>query len=126
MSTDLYPGIEGIQELLVTPDKTATAYGSGTVDVFATPAMIALMEKTALESVLPFLPDGHVTVGTEVHISHLRATLLGKTVRCHSILKSVNDRQLIFEVRATDEKGLIGSGMHTRYIVDKLRFMSKL
>ena len=120
------PGIEGKKEILVTSDKLATAFGSGTVDVYATPAMIALMEQTALESVSGFLPEGFVTVGTEVSVKHLKATLLGKKVVCSSKLISIDDRKLIFEVVANDEKGLIGKGLHTRYMVDKQLFVNNL
>jgi fluoroacetyl-CoA thioesterase len=126
MNELLKVGLKGSREIIVTTDKTATAFGSGTVDVFATPAMIALMEQTALETVASFLPDGHVTVGTEVHVNHLRATKLGKTVKCDAVLLSIEDRKLTFEVKAFDDTGIIGSGTHTRYIVDKQRFMSKL
>jgi fluoroacetyl-CoA thioesterase len=126
MNKQLMVGITGHREINVTAAMSAIAFGSGTVDVFATPAMIALMEQTAMESVSSCLPDGCVTVGTEVHINHLRATAIGKKVSCHSILGSVNDRQLTFEVSASDEAGLIGKGTHTRYVVDKLRFMNKL
>jgi len=126
MQTVLTPGIEGNKEIIVTADKTALAYRSGTVDVFATPAMIALMEQTAMESVADMLPDGFVTVGTEVSIKHIKATLPGKVVICSSKLIQSEDKKLVFEVLANDETGLIGKGTHTRYIVDKQLFISNL
>jgi fluoroacetyl-CoA thioesterase len=126
MNDSLKTGIKNEKEIVVTADKTATAFCSGTAEVYATPSMIALMEQTAMESVADLLPEGHMTVGTEVHVSHLRATKTGTKVNCRSVLVSVSDRQLIFEVEANDEKGLIGQGTHTRFIVDELRFMSKL
>jgi fluoroacetyl-CoA thioesterase len=126
MSESLRIGIENKRVTEVTANNTATAYGSGTVDVFATPALVALMEQTAMESVDRYLPEGKITVGTEVHVSHLRATPLGKQITCKSILVSINEKQLCFEVEASDDKGVIGRGTHTRYIVDKQRFINKL
>jgi fluoroacetyl-CoA thioesterase len=122
----LSPGIEGKKEIVVTTDKTATAYGSGTVEVFATPAMIALMEQTAMESVAPSLPFGYVTVGTEVSVKHFRATLPGKTVICNSKLIQSEGNKLVFEVMVNDRTGLIGKGIHSRYIVDKQMFTESL
>jgi fluoroacetyl-CoA thioesterase len=126
MNEILETGIQNKKEIVVTADKTATAFCSGTADVYATPAMIALMEQTAMESVAAFLPEGYITVGTEVHVYHLRATKIGSRVSCNSVLTSISDRQLLFSVEANDENGLIGQGTHTRYIVDKQRFMNKL
>lgn len=126
MEFSISPGIEGRNEIIVTAEKTATAFGSGTVDVFATPAMIALMEQTAMESVSNHLPDGFVTVGTEVSIKHLKATLPGKKVSCNSKLIQSEGRKLLFEVNASDETGMIGSGTHIRYIVDKQMFIDNL
>jgi len=126
MEFSISPGIEGRNEIIVTAEKTATAFGSGTVDVFATPAMIALMEQTAMESVSNQLPDGFVTVGTEVSIKHLKATLPGKKVSCNSKLIQSEGRKLLFEVNASDETGMIGSGTHIRYIVDKQMFIDNL
>jgi len=126
MEFSISPGIEGRNEIIVTAEKTATAFGSGTVDVFATPAMIALMEQTAMESVSNHLPDGFVTVGTEVSVKHLKATLPGKKVGCNSKLIQSEGRKLLFEVNASDETGMIGSGTHIRYIVDKQMFIDNL
>ena len=126
MEFKLTPGIEGIKEITVTADKTAISYGSGTVEVFATPAMIALMEQTAMESVAHFLPEAYTTVGTEVSVKHFKATLPGKTVKCNSRLIQVEGMKLVFEVTGCDDKGLIGKGTHTRYIVDKHDFIDNL
>jgi fluoroacetyl-CoA thioesterase len=126
MEINLAPGIEGEMEIVVTADKTAMAYRSGNIEVFATPAMIALMEQTAMESVAHLLPETFVTVGTEVSIKHLKATLPGKTVICRSKLISSDGKKLVFEVVANDESGLIGKGTHTRYIVDKQSFIDNI
>jgi predicted thioesterase len=126
VESELTPGIEGNKQIVVTADKTAIAFGSGTVEVFATPAMIALMEQTAMESVKKFLPEGFVTVGTEVSIKHFKATLPGKMVSCSSKLIQSEGNKLVFEVSASDETGMIGKGTHTRYIVDKQIFIDNL
>ena len=88
--------------------------------------MIALMEKTCLQSVLELLPDGFNTVGTEVNVKHLKATLVSKKVRCSSILQKVEGKKLLFNVEAFDEEGKIGEGTHTRYIINTNSFMEKL
>jgi predicted thioesterase len=126
VESELTPGIEGNKQIVVTADKTAIAFGSGTVEVFATPAMIALMEQTAMESVKKFLPEGFVTVGTEVSIKHFKATLPGKMVSCSSKLIQSEGNKLVFEVSASDETGMIGKGTHTRYLVDKQIFIDNL
>jgi fluoroacetyl-CoA thioesterase len=126
MEPNISIGIEGEKQIVVTPEKTATAYGSGTVDVLATPAMIALMEQTAIESVSQLVPEGFITVGTEVSVKHFKATLPGKVVSCNSKLMLAEGSKLVFDVSASDESGLIGKGTHTRYIVDKQKFIDDL
>jgi len=126
MEFNITPGVKGKKEIIVTADKTAIAYGSGTVEVFATPAMIALMEQTAMESVAHFLPEAYVTVGTEISVQHLKATLPGHTVSCFSKLILSEGKKLVFEVYASSASGLIGKGTHTRYIVDELDFINRL
>ncbi|MBN3034519.1 MAG: thioesterase family protein [Bacteroidales bacterium] len=112
--------------MIVTGTDTASAYGSGLVDVFATPAMIALMERTAQESVQGFLPEGYITVGTEVSIRHLKATPIGVKVICNSVLIEAEGSRLTFDVAVTDDGGKAGEGTHVRFIVEKERFMRKL
>lgn len=123
---ELKVGIAGFEKERVTDDLTATAYGSGLVDVFATPAMIALMEKTCQLSVQPFLPEGHITLGTLVNIKHVKATPVGLMVECTSQLIALDGRKLTFSVSTSDEHGLIGEGLHERFIVNKMDFMDKL
>jgi len=126
MELHLQAGIKGKQELTVTPEKTAAAYGSGLVEVFATPAMIAFMEQTSHLSVAPYLPEGAMTVGTSVNVVHLKATPVGMKVVCESELTEVNGRELVFSVIACDEQGEIGRGTHKRFVVNREKFMSKL
>jgi fluoroacetyl-CoA thioesterase len=126
MKTNLTTGILGSKKLEVSAGNTAIAYGSGTVEVFATPAMIALMEQTAMESVASLLPEGFITVGTEVSVKHFSATLPGKVVTCSTRLVLYEGNKLQFDVEASDESGLIGKGTHTRYIIDKQKFIDNL
>jgi predicted thioesterase len=110
----------------VEKEDSASSYGSGLLDVFSTPAMIALMEKSAHLLAKSMLPSNQDTVGTEVNIKHLRATPVGEMVYAEALLTEINGRALTFEVSAFDQKGEIGKGIHTRYIVDPEKFMSKL
>ncbi len=111
--------------MTVKESDTAAAYGSGLVPVFATPAMIALMENTAQESVRKFLPEGYTTVGSKVDIQHFRPTPIGKKVISESSLIEIKDTKLIFAVRASDENGIIGKGLHIRYIVNQESFLKQ-
>jgi predicted thioesterase len=87
--------------------------------------MVGLMEKTCLESVLPYLEPGQDTVGTRVDVSHCKATPVGMKVRCESELVEIDRRRLVFRVAAYDEQGLIGEGTHERFIIDEERFIQK-
>lgn len=121
----LEAGIKGEQKVEVVYENTATAVGSGVLEVFATPCMIALMEKTACDSVIPYLEEGDGSVGTELNIRHVAATPIGMTVRCESELVEVDGRRLVFDVKAYDEVGLIGEGRHERFIVNNEKFQNK-
>ena len=111
--------------ITVSPNDSAKTYGSGTLDVFATPAMIALMERTAMDSVAPYLAEDEATVGTEVNVQHLSATPIGCTVTCQSELTEIDGRKLTFKVTASDNKGVIGEGTHQRFIIKKEKFLAK-
>lgn len=118
-------GVIGTQEIIVTEEKTAKAMGSGELNVFATPAMIALMENTAYTSVADQLESGQGTVGTLMNVKHLAATPVGMKVTCQTKLIEIDRRRLVFEVSASDEAGLIGEGIHERFIVDNAKFQSR-
>ncbi len=118
-------GIQNEIKMIVTEDKTALAMGSGVLRVFATPAMVALMEQTAAESVEKLLGEGKTSVGTLINVQHLAATPVGMEVTCKSVLKEIDQRRLSFEVEAFDEAGLIGKASHERFVVDKERFTEK-
>ncbi len=117
--------IKGTAALTVTDEVTAAAVGSGMLPVFATPSMIALMEKAAAESVAPQLDAGMTTVGTKLDVAHTAATPVGMTVRAETELTEIDGRRLIFTVRAFDELGEIGSGTHERFIVNAEKFLAK-
>jgi len=118
-------GIKNRLETVSCRENSAESLGSGNVPVFATISMIGLMEKTCLESVLPFLEPGQDTVGVHVNVSHSKATPAGMKVWCESELVEIDRRRLVFRVAAYDEVGLIGEGTHERFIIDKERFISK-
>lgn len=121
----LEAGLKGHEELIVEKKDTAGVYGSGTLDVLATPAMIALMEKTCLNSVAASLDAGQGTVGTQICVKHLAATPMGMKVTCESLLREVDRRRLVFEVTAFDESGKIGEGTHERFVIDEAKFQAK-
>ena len=118
-------GIKNRLETVSSRENSAESLGSGNVPVFATISMIGLMEKTCLESVLPFLEPGQDTVGVHVNVSHSKATPAGMKVWCESELVEIDRRRLVFRVAAYDEVGIIGEGTHERFIIDKERFISK-
>lgn len=118
-------GIKGNYEISVDETNTADAFGSGNLPVFATPAMIAMMEYTAAKSVAPALAEGQSTVGTLVNVKHLAATPKGMRVSFETEITEIDRRRIVFSVRAFDERGLIGEGVHERFIVDSEKFLSK-
>ena len=119
-------GLKYESTVVVSPSNTAATMGSGDMDVFATPAMVALMENAAMLAVAAHLPEGSATVGTQMNTSHIKASPLGATITASAELTEVEGRKLTFVVKAWDEKGTIGEGVHTRFVVDRERFLSKL
>ena len=118
-------GVKGYQEVTAKESNSAKTMGSGTLDVFATPAMIALMEETAWKSVQPYLEEGQGTVGIQLNVDHVAATPLGMKVHCESEITAVDGRKVTFKIEAYDEVGLIGKGTHERFIVENEKFQSK-
>ena len=126
MEYEMLKGLINSETLLVRHEDTAAVYGSGALEVFATPAMIALMEKTCLESVSDKIGEGNTTVGISVNIKHLKASPVGALIRCDATLVEVDRRRLVFEVKCFEEETLIGEGIHERFVVDSEKFMGKL
>lgn len=119
-------GLKHISTTTVTAANTALAMGSGDMEVFATPAMVALMENAAMKAVAPHLPEGSTTVGAMMQTSHIKPSAPGETVTAEAVLQEVDGRKLTFRVTAYDAEGTIGEGIHIRYIVDRERFLSRL
>ena len=119
-------GLKYESQTVVSTTNTANTLGSGDMEVFATPAMIALMENAAMMAVAPYLDEGASTVGIEMASSHIKASPIGATITAYAELISAEGRKLSFKVKAWDEQGVIGEGNHTRYVVDRERFLSKV
>ena len=119
-------GITYTSTTVVDNSNTAAALGSGDMDVFATPAMVALMENAAMNAVAPHLEQGQTTVGTQITTSHIKASALGATISATATLTAVDGRSLTFTIVAIEGDKTIGEGTHTRFIVDRERFLAKL
>lgn len=123
---ELTPGLSSTIEEIVTKDKTAISVGSGSLEVYATPSMIAFMEKASVMCVEEYLKDDETTVGGSVNIKHLKPTALGQIVKCSSVIKEVNGNRIEFDVEVHEGDKLIGIGYHIRFIIDKTSFMEGL
>ncbi len=117
-------GLKMEVELIVEEKDTAAAFGSGNVQVLATPMMVTLMENAALKAVQEHLGEGMTTVGTHLDVSHKAATPLGMKATAEAELIEIKGKKLIFKVVARDEKEIIGEGTHTRYIVETEKFLA--
>lgn len=118
-------GLKGRAEGVVTEENTALAAGSGTLPVFATPFLCALMEKAAWTSLSSVLEQGESSVGTKLSITHVSASPIGLSVWAESEVTAVDGKRIEFKVSAYDEKGLIGEGTHERFVVTDERFLAK-
>ena len=125
MNDKITPCITGEKSTAVVMENTAVAMGSGTLRVFATPAMIALCEACCAESVEDLLGEGITSVGTRIDIEHLSASPIGAGIVCKSRLTAFDGRRLDFEVEVSDNAGLIGKGTHTRFTVKADSFLKK-
>lgn len=118
-------GLQGKATATATPENSAKTAGSGVLDVFATPSMVALMEKAAWTSIAPHLAEDESSVGTALQISHSSATPLGLDVWAESTVTEVDGKRVEFSITAYDSKGEIGKGTHQRFIVNVPKFMTK-
>lgn len=125
MKVELRPGLQGRAEAIVDTTNVAAVMGSGDLDVFATPAMIALMEQAACNAILPCLDSSTSSVGIKMDTTHEAATLLEKIIATAKLI-AVEGRKLTFKVGACDDHGPIGNGTHERFIIDKAKFIVKL
>ncbi|MCD6179436.1 MAG: thioesterase family protein [Bacteroidales bacterium] len=123
---ELQIGLKAEFEIIVSPKDTAAQYGSGSLNVFATPAMIALMEKTAMLCISKQLKEGQNSVGTEINVKHIKATPIGEAVLCIAKLIEIDRAKLTFSVEAFDNEGIIGLGTHKRFLIDEEQFMAKV
>jgi fluoroacetyl-CoA thioesterase len=126
MAEELKIGLVGESIGTVLEEHTALAVGSGSLEVFATPALIALMESAAVAAVEPCMEAGKTTVGIEISVKHLAASPVGEAVRAVAEVVAVEGRAITFDVRAWDEHELIGEGSHIRYVIDVERFMARV
>ncbi len=116
-----------VQTFTVSEQDSAVAMGSGSLQVLATPAMVAFMENTAMKLVACDNPEGSTTVGTEINVKHLKASAIGSKVTVKATLSLIDGRKRAFYIEAEDENGnVIGTAEHQRFVVDIERFMSKL
>ncbi len=122
----LEKGISSQSRTTVSASNTATAMGSGDMDVFATPAMVALMENAAMKAVAGALPQGATTVGAEMNVTHIKPSAPGAEITATAVLTGIDGRKLTFNVGARDAEGMIGEGVHVRYVVDRKKFLAKL
>jgi len=123
---DLKLGLRGQSSLVVTEAMTATHMGSGRIPVFASPMMIALMEAAAVDCIEAHLPAGQTSLGTHLDVSHSAPSPVGARIAATAELIAVDGRTANFKVEARDEHEIIGSGTHTRVIVDAGRFSAKV
>jgi predicted thioesterase len=125
MAEELRPGLVGAARATVDQATLASHFGSGAVDVYATPAMVALMENAAINAVDRLLPDGSCSVGSLIEVRHLAATPPGVEVRARAELIEVDGRRLRFHVEAFDSVDRIGEGSHERVVVDLDRLLAR-
>lgn len=119
-------GMKAQVSTLVEREDTALEVGSGSLLVYATPCMVALMEGAACEAIADALPEGKTSVGTVLQISHLSATPVGLEVYAEAEVTEVDGNTITFQVNAYDEAGKIGEGIHKRAVITSQRFLDKV
>lgn len=122
---EIIPGMKAEVGTLVETEDTAEAVGSGSLKVYATPCMVAMMEGAACEAIAEALPEGKTSVGIELNIRHTSATPVGLEVRAEAEVTAVEKNIISFNVAAYDESGKIGEGTHKRAVVTAQKFLDK-
>ena len=122
---DINVGAVGKAHLKVTENELAVNVGSGSLEVFATPVMVMLMEKAACNCVAEYMENDETTVGTEMNVKHVSASPLGSDITAEAELIGINGREFTFTVKAYDNAGLIGEGTHKRFLVFGEKFTAK-
>ncbi len=122
---DINVGAVGKAQLKVTENELAVNVGSGSLEVFATPVMVMLMEKSACNCVAEYMENDETTVGTELNVKHVSASPVNSDITAEAELTEVNGREFTFTVKAYDNAGLIGEGTHKRFLVFSEKFTAK-
>jgi len=122
---EIKQNVKGNAEIIVTENELAVTIGSGSLKVLATPVMAMLMEKSACECLAEYLENDETTVGTELNIKHVSATPCGMKVTAKAELLEVSGREFTFSIKAFDECGIIGEGIHKRFLVYGEKFTQK-
>lgn len=126
MKINLEIGLQMQKDYIVNQEDSAINHHSGEVEVLATPRLLAMMEETSYLSVKPFMPEGYVTVGMDMHVFHIKASKPGSHITIKSVLTKQEDRKIYFDVLAYEGQMKIGQAECVRFIVNKERFLSKL
>ncbi len=122
----LTEGLQHTSTVKVTENNTALTMGSGDMPVFATPALVALMENAAMLTVSSHLPEGSTTVGGFIETSHLAPSAIGATIEAKATLTEVKGRKLSFVIEATEGEKFVGKATHIRFVVEREKFLSNL
>lgn len=126
MKKELEIGLSREESFTIKDCNSAKYLGSGSLEVLATPAMVAFMENTAMNCVSEFLDEGMDTVGVMINTTHIKASKIGDSVVCKASLSEIDGRKLCFTITASDSKGIIGEAKHERFIINKEKFLSRL
>ena len=116
-------GLNHSIQCIVEPDMTADRVGSGSMAVFSTPSLLALMEATAFELAEKGMDRGYTTVGSYVELHHMAPTPIGVMVRSEAKLTKIMDNRITFRIMVFDKSGVVAEATHIRYIVDRKGFM---
>ncbi|MGH2724117.1 MAG: thioesterase family protein [Actinomycetota bacterium] len=119
------PGLTETARYMVTEDMTASDLGSGEVSLLGTPAVLALVERSAVAAVAAVLEPGTTTVGARVELDHVAPSLVGATVSVTTRLVAVDERRLTFSFEVSDAGGIVATGTHLRVVVDRDRFLER-